>query len=122
MVGLINRTVNFNADSFCEVNPDMQFEDYLEDLRRDKKFEHRGNPNARKDLSTELGVGYKRIDLYTDDKETLISALKPEPDSGASLPAGTARQQDLCLIMTAVSRLPWSERQIKTASISGTML
>jgi hypothetical protein len=66
-------------------DPDMQFEDYLEELRRDKEFKHRGDPAAREKLSMEFDVSYKKIDLNTDDRDLLISNLKPELEKGRAV-------------------------------------
>ena len=63
-----------------------QFEDYLECVRVDKGFEHRGKSNTRKELSKLFdNVSYKFVNLETYEKAVIESRLKTNLENGCSV-------------------------------------
>lgn len=63
-----------------------QFEDYLECVRIDKGFDHRGVATTRKDLAELFdNVSYKFVNLETYDKTVIESKLKKNLEDGCSV-------------------------------------
>ncbi len=85
MCNLTSQAMCFEYLGLTCPDPNMQFEDYLEELRRDEGFDHRGTAESRKNLASEIGVKYKLIELNTDDKEILKTKLKPELEAGRAV-------------------------------------
>jgi hypothetical protein len=67
-------------------NSYTQFEDYIECLRVDKGFDHRGQANTREDLSELFdNVSYEFVNLGTYEKAVLESKLKTSLENGCSV-------------------------------------
>lgn len=62
--------------------PNIQFEDYLEAIRREEELPHRTEPEAREELAKKFGVEMKKKELNTNSKVVLITVLKPELERG----------------------------------------
>lgn len=62
--------------------PDKQLEDYLEEIRVEKKYPARTYDDSWDKLAGNFGVKMKNIDLNTSDKNKLTTNLKPEIEAG----------------------------------------
>jgi hypothetical protein len=62
--------------------PDLQFEDYLEKIRVEKKYTARTDDDSWGKLAENFGIEMKNIDLNTSDKNILTTKLKPEIEAG----------------------------------------
>jgi hypothetical protein len=63
-------------------NGSMQFEDYLEELRRSKSFEHRGDYKSRQKLATEVGAKCEQIEINSNERNVITSKLKGHLEKG----------------------------------------
>jgi uncharacterized Zn-binding protein involved in type VI secretion len=63
-------------------DPQMQFEDYLEKVREEKKFPARTDSESWDKLAEVFEVKSKKIGLWTSDKKILRKNLKPEIENG----------------------------------------
>jgi len=66
-------------------DPKMQFEDYLEKLRKDKGLGGRTDAETWKKLAKEFNINSKTISLWTSEKNILKAKLLPELAAGGAI-------------------------------------
>jgi hypothetical protein len=85
MCNLTTLAMNFEYLGITSPDPNMQFEDYLEKMRKEKEYNQRTNPESWKELAKDLGIKSKKIGLWTNKKQIIIDLLQPHINLGRSI-------------------------------------
>ena len=72
-----------DCDSDCDKY--KQFEDYLECLRLSNGYEHRGTSISRKKIAINFNVNQMKIDIWSNERETILSHLYNALQNGKSI-------------------------------------